>query len=211
MTFNYRHLDQPINFIIAYVDTYPSFWLWLTMVTESLHVRTWKVKNCWTMKSLTRFLSFFFFLFFSCFYTNGKLSFVILVVWTKEMWFGEYETGFERNLYSPEDRDPFYDLIRFTPRNENLSVHTLVRKLDHDKLYECDFTSYPFNEECFLLELEWKISGDWWLLIFQNLQVHSRETRYRVGTLADRVSYEMRRTRILPRIFIGQPSRCHTW
>ncbi|KAF7409792.1 hypothetical protein HZH68_004173 [Vespula germanica] len=71
------------------------------------------------------------------------------------MWFGEYETGFERNLYSPEDRDPFYNLIRFTLRNENLSVH-------------------------------------------------SRETRYRVGTLADRVSYEMRRTRILPRIFIGK-------
>ncbi|KAL2716088.1 hypothetical protein V1478_013764 [Vespula squamosa] len=23
-----------------------------------------------------------------------------------------------------EDRDPFYNLIRFTPRNENLSVHS---------------------------------------------------------------------------------------
>ncbi|KAL2748164.1 hypothetical protein V1477_003449 [Vespula maculifrons] len=107
------------------------------------------------------------------------------------MCFGEYETGFERNLYSPEDRDPFYNLIRFTPRNENLSVHTLVRKLDHDKLYECDFTSYPFNEESRMKNLG-------------GLMVHSRETRYRVGTLADRVSYEMRRTRILPRIFIGK-------
>lgn len=159
-TFNYGYVDGRVNFrhlryVVRRMCTYRSMMV-LIMVTEFVRVHRGKklIKSWRTMKSFS-FLSFYFLSFFfsSYFYTNGNNPSRYWSFNRKKCGLANVKLDLKETC-TVEDRDPFYDLIRFTPRNENLSVHTLVRKLDHDKLYECDFTCYPFNEVCSSIELE---------------------------------------------------------